>query len=313
MLKVLRYRLLISIPLLIFVSSLTFFLISIIPGDPTLVILGLNRRPEDYALLRDQLGLNKPVLVQYSDWLSNLVHGDLGGSIYNKESVLKILNTRSGVTLSLVAITTLVTGVIGIVLGVISAIKQGFIARFVDVISLIGTATPNFWVALMLISVFVVTLGWLPSIGYVQPSASLKEWIRMLVLPVITLSAPSIGMVAQQTRDSMLGVLDKPFIRTLRASGLSQRSLIFKHALRNAAIPILTVIGLLFVGLFGGTIIAETIFALPGLGGLAVRATTTHDFPVIQGVVLYFTVIVIVVNLAIDLLYVWLDPRIRFS
>jgi peptide/nickel transport system permease protein len=200
-----------------------------------------------------------------------------------------------------------------VALGIASAMRRGLLARLVDTISLLGLALPNFWVALVLVAVFAIGLRWLPAIGYVQPSDSLWGWLRSLLLPIVVLAAPAIGLVAQQTRNAMLEVVEKPFMRTLRAGGVGRRSLIYRHALRNAAIPIITVVGLNFIGLLGGTVIAETVFALPGLGGLAVQATSRHDLPIIQGIVLYFTVIVVVVNILVDLAYAWLNPRIRVS
>jgi len=311
MLKVLRQRLLISLPLLFFVTILTFFLISLIPGDPTLVILGQNRPPEEYQRLREQLGLTKPVLVQYSDWLTTLTRGSLGVSIYNNEPVVSVLNNRLGVTLSLVVLTTIVSGVIGIALGILGSVRQGLLARIIDLLSLLGLALPNFWVALVLVAIFAIGLGWLPAIGYIRLGESLFGWLRSVILPVAVLAAPAIGLIAQQTRNAMLEVLESPFIRTLRAGGVSRNSLIYRHALRNASIPIITVIGLTFIGLLGGTVIVETIFALPGLGGYAVEATMRHDLPMIQGVVLYFTVIVIIVNIIVDLSYAYLNPKVR--
>ncbi len=313
MLRILGHRLLLSVPLLIFVTALTFFLVSLTPGDPAVVILGQNRAPAEYQQLREQLGLLKPVPVQYAGWVSTLAHGSLGTSIFNGESVVTQLSARLGVTLSLVTLTALVSALIGVSLGIASALRQGALARSVDVLSLLGIILPNFWVALVLVAIFAVRLHWLPAVGYVNPSTSLSGWARSLVLPVVVLAAPAVGLIAQQTRNAMLDVLDRPFIRTLKAGGVSHRSLIYRHALRNAGVPVVTVIGLVFIALLGGTIIAENVFALPGLGGLAVDATGRHDLPVIQGIVLYFTVIVVVVNLLIDLLYAWLNPRIRVS
>ncbi|AFD27255.1 ABC transporter permease [Deinococcus gobiensis] len=313
MLRILLHRLLLSVPLLIFVTALTFFLVSLTPGDPAVVILGQNRAPEEYQRLREQLGLMQPVPVQYAGWVETLLHGSLGTSIFNNESVVAKLNARLGVTLSLVVLTSLVSAVVGVALGVASALRRGALARAVDILSLLGIVLPSFWVALVLVAVFAVRLQWLPAIGYVKPSENLGGWLRSLVLPVAVLAGPAIGLIAQQSRNAMLDVLDRPFIRTLRAGGVRPGSLIYRHALRNAGVPILTVIGLVFIALLGGTIIAENVFALPGLGGLAVEATGRHDLPVIQGIVLYFTVIVVVVNLIVDLLYAWLNPRIRVS
>ncbi|THF85485.1 ABC transporter permease [Deinococcus sp. KSM4-11] len=311
MLRILGHRLLLSVPLLLFVTALTFFLVSLTPGDPAVVILGQNRAPEEYQRLREQLGLLEPVPVQYARWVTTLAHGSLGVSIFNSESVVAKLNSRLGVTLSLVTITALVASVLGVALGIASALRRGVLARTVDVISMLGIVLPSFWIALILVAVFAVRLRWLPAIGYVHPTTSPGGWLRSLVLPVAVLAGPAIGLIAQQTRNAMLDVLERPFIRTLRAGGVQPLSLIYRHALRNAGIPILTVIGLVFIGLLGGTIIAENVFALPGLGGLAVEATGRHDLPVIQGIVLYFTVIVVAVNLLVDLLYAWLNPRIR--
>lgn len=313
MLRILGNRLLLALPLLVFVTALTFFLVSLTPGDPAVVILGQNRAPEEYQRLRVQLGLLDPVPVQYAHWLGTLAHGSLGESIFNNESVVAKLGSRLGVTLSLVTLTALVSSLIGVALGVASALRQGALARAVDVLSLLGIVLPNFWVALVLVAVFAVRLHWFPAIGYVTPSASVSGWLRSLALPVVVLAGPAIGFIAQQTRNAMLDVLDRPFIRTLRAGGVPGRSLIYRHALRNAGIPIITVVGLVFIALLGGTIIAENVFALPGLGGLAVEATGRHDLPVIQGIVLYFTVIVVIVNVAVDLLYAWLNPRVRVT
>ncbi|HZW02766.1 MAG TPA: ABC transporter permease [Anaerolineaceae bacterium] len=311
MLQIIARRLLVSIPLLFFVSMLTFFLVTLTPGDPAIVILGQNRAPEEYAALREQLGLNEPVLTRYGYWLRDLSTGSLGVSIFNMEPVTTVLKNRSGATFSLVIVTTIVTSVLGVALGMGSALQKGLLAKIVDLLSLLGLALPNFWLALVLVAIFSIGLHWFPAIGYVSPKTSVIDWLRSLALPVTVLSAPAIGIVAQQTRNAMLEILERPFIRTLRAGGVRWHSIIFRHALRNAAVSIITLVGLTFVGLLSGTVIAETVFALPGLGGLVVQATTRHDLPVIQGIVLYFTVIVVVVNLLVDIIYAWLNPRIR--
>ncbi len=313
MLKIIGRRLLVSIPLLFFVTALTFFLVSLTPGDPALVILGQNRPAEEYVRVRQQLGFNQPLPVRYGSWLADLVTGNLGKSIFNQEPVISVLNARLGVTLSLVIGTTLVSTVFGVGLGLAGAVRRGVLAKIVDTLSLLGFAVPNFWLALILVAIFSIALRWFPAIGYVDPAKSPAGWLQSLVLPVAVLSAPVIGLIAQQTRNAILEVLEKPFIRTLRAGGASPASILFRHILRSAAIPIVTVIGLTFVGLLSGTVIVETVFALPGLGGLAVQATSRHDLPIIQGAVLYFTIIVIVVNLLVDLAYAWLNPKVRVS
>jgi len=313
MLKIIGRRLLVSLPLVLIVSMLSFFLVLLTHGDPAAVILGMNHTPAEYEAMREKLGLNQPALTRYENWLVDLGHGDLGVSIYNSEPVTKILKDRSGVTFSLILVTTIFSSIVGIGLGIASAVRRGLLARIVDVTSLLGMALPNFWVALVLIAIFSVSLRLLPAIGYIQPGTSVSGWLKSLILPVIVLSLPAIGIIGQQTRSSMLEVLDSPYIRTLRAGGLGRSSIIYRHALRNAAISIVTIVGLTFVGLLSGTVIAETVFSLPGLGGLAVQATSQHDLPVIQGLVMYFTVIVIIVNLIVDVVYAWLNPRIRLS
>ncbi len=306
-------RLLLSIPLPFIVSGLTFLLTALTPGDLARSILGGNATQAQVDSLRHQLGLDEPLAVRYWQWLVAALHGNLGVSPTMSEPVTTVLNARLGVTLSLVIGSTLVAAGAGLLLGTVAAVRGGVLGRLLDVVSLIGLALPNFWLGLMLISWFAVDLRLFPASGYVPPSGGLNNWATSLVLPVVTLAAPGVAVIARQTRDSMLSTVQRPFMRTLRAAGLPGRSLLLKHALRNAAIPVLTVIGVVFVGALSGTVIVEVVFALPGLGGEAVNATTVHDVPVVQGVALYFTVMVIAVNLVIDIAYGWLDPRVRVS
>jgi peptide/nickel transport system permease protein len=313
MLRLVGRRIALSIPLLFFVLTATFLLVALIPGDIARTIIGAGGTQEQYEALRHSLGLDQSLLARYWEWLSGAAHGDLGTSLFHHESVTSMLDARLGVTFSLVIGSTLVAGAVGIGLGVIAALRSGILGRSVDAISLVGLAIPNFFLGLILVAWFAVGLGLFPATGYVDPTASVGEWLRSLVLPVITLAVPGIAIVAKQTRDSMRDVLGQPFIATLRASGVSRRSIVFKHALRNAAIPVVTVIGVIFVGALSGTVLVESVFAMPGLGGLAVEATSEHDLPLIQGVTVYFTLIVIAVNLIVDLLYGWLDPRVRVS
>jgi peptide/nickel transport system permease protein len=306
-------RLLLSLPLLLVVVTSTFLLVELIPGDVARTIIGSDGTEQEYQDLRASLGLDAPLQERYLDWLSLAAQGDLGTSLFGERPVASLLNNRLGVTLSLVIGATLLAGILGVSFGVIAALRAGVIGRAVDAISLLGLAIPNFFLGLLLVTWFAVAIPLFPATGYVPPSESLTEWLRSLVLPVITLAVPGVAVVAKQTRDSMLDVLDQPFVRTLRASGVSRRSTIFKHALRNAAIPVVTVVGVMFVGLLSGTVLVESVFAMPGLGGLAVQATSQHDVPLILGVAVYFTLIVIVVNLLVDLAYGWLDPRVRSS
>jgi peptide/nickel transport system permease protein len=213
--------------------------------------------------------------------------------------------------LSLVVGSTLLAAVIGALLGVGGALRADIAGTAIDALSMVGLAIPNFFLGLILIALFAVAIPLFPATSYVPFDESPLEWARSLVLPVVALATPGIAVVAKQTRDSMRAVLERPFIRTLRASGLPRRSIIYKHALRSAAIPVVTVLGLIFVASLGGTVLVESVFAMPGLGGLAVQATTQHDLPLIQGVAVYFTVLVVAVNLLVDLAYGWLDPRVR--
>src|SRR5690349_10515565 len=241
MLKVIGRRLVVSLPLLFFVTALTFFLVSLTPGDPALVLLGPNHLPEEYARVRGQLGLNEPLFARYGSWLGSIVQGNLGNSIFNQEPVVTILNGRLGVTMSLVIGTTLVSTLAGVGLGLAGAVRRGWLAKLIDTLSLLGFALPNFWLALVLVAIFSIALRWFPAIGYVEPTVSPGDWLKSLVLPVAVLSAPVIGLVAQQARNAILEVLEKPFIRTLRAGGASPASILYRHILRSAAIPIITV------------------------------------------------------------------------
>lgn len=306
-------RLAASVPLLLVICSTTFFLAALIPGDIARTILGPNASHAQYLALRNELGLNKPLTERYWAWLTAAFHGDLGRSLFNQEPVTTLLDTRLPTTLSLVIGSTVVAALLGIALGIASARSRGILGRIVDPLSLVGLAVPNFFLGLLLVSWFAVSLQLLPATGYVPFTQSPGSWARSLVLPVVTLALPGVAVIAKQTRDSMKDVSAQPFVRTLRASGISHNSIVFKHVLRNAAIPVATVIGLVFVGALSGTVLVESVFAMPGLGGLAVQATANHDLPLIQGVVVYFTVIVITVNVLVDVAYGALDPRVRVS
>ena len=313
MVRLLLRRLAASVPLLLVVCSTTFFLAALIPGDLARTILGPNASQDQYLALRDQLGLNKPLTERYWAWLTDALHGNLGQSLFNQEPVTSLLDTRLPTTLSLVVGATILAAVLGVGLGIASARSAGMLGRVVDALALVGLALPNFFLGLLLVSWFAVSLQLLPATGYVPFTQSPGGWTKSLILPVVTLALPGVAVVAKQTRDSMKDVSRQPFVRTLRASGISRRSITFKHVLRSAAIPVVTVIGLVFVGALSGTVLVESVFAMPGLGGLAVQATANHDLPLIQGVVVYFTVIVIAVNVLVDIAYGALDPRVRVS
>lgn len=304
-------RLLISVPLVLVVTLLTFLLQSLTPGDTARAILGQNYTPEGYAALRTRLGLDEPLLVRYWEWLVGAFQGDLGTSPVSGLHVGSEILNRLGVTLSLIVGTTLVAGLLGLGLGVLSALRGGRLGAAVDVLSLAGFAVPGFWLGLVLVTLFAVTVPLFPATGYVDPAESVPRWAWSLVLPVAALALGAVAMVAKQTRDAMDDVLSRDFVHVLRANGASEASIIWRHALRNAAIPVVTVLGLVFVNLLNGTVLVEAVFAMPGLGGLAVTATTQHDLPMIQGVALVFTLIVVVVNLVVDVAYGALNPKVR--
>lgn len=313
MIRLLARWLVTSVLLLFVVSALTFVLTAIAPGDAARTILGMNGTQEQYEALRLQLGLDDPLPVRYWEWLSGALRGDLGVSIYSQQSVSEIIGSRLGTTFSLVFGGLLFSAVIGIALGVASARGRGPLSRATDVISLVGASIPNFWLGFILVSIFAVALPWLPATGYVDLATSPVEWARSLVLPVITLGVGGVAVIAKQTRDAMSKQLSLEYVNAMRAQGLSERSIVFRHVLKNAAIPITTVLGLMFTGLFSGTVLVENVFALPGLGGLVVQATTAHDIPIVQGVALVFAFFVVVTNLAVDLIYGLLNPRARIS
>ena len=262
---------------------------------------------------RHQLGLDLPLWEQYWHWLTNAVHGDLGTSLISRTPVVDALNDRLGASLSLIIGATLVAAVVGIALGIRGArrgrarpARRRRVDRRPGHPRLLARAHPGRWCSRW-------SCGCSPRPATCPFIDDPVVWLSSLVLPVITLAVPAVAIIAKQTRDAVATALDRPFVRTLRAAGISDRSILYRHALRNAAIPILTVVGLVFVGALSGTVAVEFIFAIPGLGSTAVQATAAHDFPLIQGVVVYFTLIVIVVNLLVDLAYGYFNPRVRLT
>jgi peptide/nickel transport system permease protein len=313
MFRLIARRTLLSVPLLFIVSMSTFVLVALIPGNIARTIVGAQATEQQYLSVRRSLGLNEPLYTRYWQWLERALHGNLGVSLYSQQPVSSLLDSRLSPTLFLVVGATVVSAAVGVVFGVAGALHPGTVDRVVDAIALLGLSIPSFFLGFVLVEWFAVSLRLFPASGYVTFGVSPAGWLESLVLPVVTLSAGGVAVIAKQTRDAMRDVLGRPFIRTLRATGIPRRSIIFKHALRSAAIPVVTIIGLVFVAVLGGSVVVESVFALPGLGSLAVQATTESDLPLIQGIALYFTVIVIVVNLIVDLAYSLLDPRVRVA
>ena len=313
MTRYLLRRLLLSVPLLFAVSILTFIMVAIVPGDPAVRILGAGHTAAEYQALDSKLGLTAPLLVQYWRWIDGVLHGTLGTSLFTNQTVTSELAQRLPATVWLVIGATLVTVVAGTALGLAGAVGRGPLGRIVDAASWVAFAVPNFWLGLILIELIALKAHLLPSSGFVPLGQDPGAWLRSLILPVITLAAIGVTGIAKQTRDAMSEVLGREFMTALRMAGLPRRSLLLRHALRNAAIPVVTAAGLFAIAMLGGTILVEQVFVLPGMGSLVVQAASDHDLPVIEGAVLYFTVIVIVVNLLIDLSYAWLNPRVRVT
>jgi peptide/nickel transport system permease protein len=309
--RLLVRRVLISVPLFFLVTVLSFVTVAFIPGNPAVRILGADHTLAQYQALDRQLGLDEPVLVQYWHWLDQLFHGSLGSSLYTSQSVFTELNQRIWCTLSLVIGATLVSVVVGVAMGVGSTLLPALPARLLDGASWLGFALPNFWLGLVLVELLALKAHLLPPAGYVPLSQSPGQWLNSLILPVLTLAAAGATGVAKQTRTSLSEVLGREFVTSLVMAGLPYRTVVFRHALRNAALPVVTIAGLFFVAMLSGTIVVEQVFVLPGVGSLAIQAATDRDLPVIEGVVVYFTLIVIAVNLLVDLSYAWLNPRVR--
>lgn len=301
-----------SIPLALVASVVSFILVALLPGDAARSLLGQNATEEQLNQARQELGLNKPLWTQYGTWLVKALHGDLGNSLINRQPVAAQLNDRLGPSLSLIVGAALLATVVGVALGVRAA-RRGAVGRWVGAGSTIGLALPDFWLGLVLVVLFAVQWPLFPPTGYILFGDDPAGWLNSLVLPVVTLAVPATAVIAKQTRDAVLTALDQTFVRTLRAAGVPERSVVYRHALKNAAIPVLTVVGMVFVGALSGTVAVEFIFAIPGLGSTAVEATSAHDLPLIQGVVVYFTLIVIGVNLLVDLAYGYLNPRVRLA
>jgi peptide/nickel transport system permease protein len=306
-------RVLATMPVMAIVAFFVFSLLYIAPGDPAAVIAGDQASPADVERIRQSLGLDQPFLVQFWTWLWRILHGDLGTSIFTNLPVSALIAQRIEPTLSLMTITLVLTIVIAVPLGVVAAWKAGsWIDRAIMTFAVFGFSLPVFVVGYVLAYVFALELEWLPVQGYKPLSAGVWPWFENLILPSIALGCVYIALIARITRASMLEVLQQDYIRTARAKGLGQRSILFVHALKNAAVPIVTVIGIGIALLIGGAVVTESVFAIPGLGRLTVDAILRRDYPVIQGIVLMFSFLYTLVNLMVDVTYTLVDPRIRY-
>lgn len=307
-------RVLLALIVILGVTFVVFMIVHIVPGDPARVILGAYASDESVAAIRERLGLNRPFLEQYGSWLAQALQGELGSSLITSQPVAPQLSQRLGPTIEL-ALASLLIGIgIAFPVGIISAVRPGskidLIASF---FSQIGVSVPSFWMGIILVLLFSLTLNWLPPSGYTPISENLGSWIAHLVLPAVTTGIVSASILTRFIRSAMLDVLHMNYVQTARAKGLSERSVVNKHALRNALINIVTIIGLQMTALLSGVVIVEVVFAWPGLGRLALDAVLDRDYPMLQGAVLTVAVMVTLVNLIVDLLYFFLDPRIEYA
>jgi peptide/nickel transport system permease protein len=306
-------RVVATIPVMAVVALFVFSLLYIAPGDPAAVIAGDQASPADVERIRQSLGLDRPFLIRFSEWVWQILHGDLGTSIFTNLPVTTMMAQRFEPTLSLMVITLVFAVATAVPMGVVAAWKAGtWIDRLIMAFAVFGFSVPVFVIAYLLAYVFALELEWLPVQGYTPLSEGLWPWFENLILPAIALGCVYIALIARITRAAMLEVLQQDYIRTARAKGIGQQGILFVHALKNASVPIVTVIGIGIALLIGGAVVTESVFAIPGLGRLTVDAILRRDYPLIQGLVLLFSFVYVLVNLAIDLSYTLLDPRIRY-
>lgn len=306
-------RILATIPVVLVVAIFVFLMLRMTPADPAAIIAGDNANAEQVAAIRKQLGLDQPIYTQFFIWSGKLLQGDFGESFFFKKTVASLIADRVQATLSLAFFTIVLAVMIAVPIGVLAAAKQGsWIDRIVMGFSVMGFSVPVFVIGYLLIYVFAIQLNWLPVQGYTRIELGVWEWGKRLILPAVTLSVVYVALIARMTRTSMLEVLSEDYVRTARAKGQIERKVLFRHALRNAAVPIVTVIGLGIALLIGGVVVTESVYTIPGLGRLTVDAVLARDYPVIQAVILLFSLIYVMVNLAVDIIYTVLDPRIRY-
>jgi peptide/nickel transport system permease protein len=300
------------VPTLFFVSILIFGLQQLLPGDPAMILAGEERDPTVIAHLREKLNLDKPLPVRYAYWVRGVLHGDLGESLRTQQPVRTLIAEKLPVTLELACIAIIIALAIGIPAGVVSAVRRGTAWDYgANVVALWGLSTPNFWLGIMLILLFSVTLGWLPASGYVSPFESLRENLAAMIMPAFVLGNAIAAVLMRHTRSAMLQVLSSDYVRTARAKGVLERNVVLKHALRNALIPIITLGALEFGTLLSGAVLTEQVFTIPGFGKLIVDAVFNRDYAVVQGVVLFTATAYIVLNLLADVAYAIANPRIR--
>jgi peptide/nickel transport system permease protein len=295
-------------------ATIVFFMLRAVPGDPVAVMLGQEYTPEAAAQMRKNLGLDRPLYVQYGKWFGNVLQGDLGRSIATKEPVTRAIASGMSKTLTMAGMAFLIGLLIALPMGTLAALKRGSVFDYIASIStFIGISLPPFWFGIVFILFFAVKLGWLPSLGYVSPSDGLWPWFKHMLLPSLAAGIGEAAILMRFVRAGLLEVLGSDYVRTARAKGLRERSVILRHAMRNALIPVVTVAGLSLAGLLGGLIITETVFSIRGFGRVLFNAIFSKDYPVVQGAILLIAFIFVMANLLVDIVYTFLDPRIRYG
>jgi peptide/nickel transport system permease protein len=315
MLRIVAVRFSQAVPVIFIVAVLTFLLMHLLPGDPAVIIAGQDAGPAAIERIRVELGLDRPIWEQLLTWIGHLAQGNFGKSLVLNQSVVSAVAERVPVTLSLAMFSLAITLPVGILLGVLAAYyRNSWIDATVMGIALLGVSVPGFWIAIISVIVFSVTLGWVPSSGYAPLTvAGFKPWFLSLIQPAVVLALFQIGYLARMTRSAMLEVLDQDFIRTARAKGVSEWRTIAKHAFRNTLISVVTVTGIIFSLLIGGSVVIEQVFALPGIGRLVVQGIIARDYPLIQGTMLLFGFAFVLINVTVDIIYTLVDPRVRYD
>ena len=296
------------------VSLIAFSLLQFVPGDPARTILGNEASQEQIQMLRQELGLDQPIIVQYWHWLRDAAHGDFGTSLIYRLPVSELFASRLPITGYLSLLSFLISVVLGVIAGIVCATRRGgFLDQIVSLFANVGVAVPIFWLGVLGIYVFGLNLGWLPIQGWTSPFSDFWKSTQQAVMPVILMAIPSIAVLARQTRSSMLEIISQDYIRTAHSKGLEERVVIYKHALKNALVPIITILGLQLRVLVGGSVLIETVFNIPGMGRLLVTSAFNKDFLVMQGGVLILGLAVCLANLLVDIVYTWVDPRMRYE
>ncbi len=312
MIAIFFQRLASAVPILLIVSLMTFSLMHFIPGDPAAAIAGLSATPDQIQQLRHDLGLDEPFLGQLLTWYGGLFHGNLGRSILMGQPVTQVMLFRLPVSMALAAYALSITLLLGLLSGIFAALRQNtWVDQAAMMFAMIGISLPNFWLGLLMILFFSVSLGWLPTGGYIPFGEDPVGWLRTSTMPALSLALLQVGLLARITRSTMLEVLHQDFIRTAKAKGLKWRTVVIKHALANALIPITTVIGIVVSLLISGSVVTETLFSIPGVGQLLTQAVLNRDYPLVQGGLLMITAILVLVNVLVDVSYALLDPRVR--